>query len=125
MDTQSTLGSAPEQPALALHVATRSAERVAAFARWSRLSDVGPFLVILVTALFAFRYPLFYGYRWIGNSDRWDQYLLFAKFHADSLSHGTFRAWSDNLTCGFDILAQPFSFFTPWFVLPALLRTSD
>lgn len=125
MDTQSTLDSAPEQPAPTLRLPTSSSERGQAFVRWSRLNDVAPLLVIVVTAVFAFRYPLFYGYRWIGNSDRWDQYLLFAKFHADSLSNGTFRAWSDNLIGGFDILAQPFSFITPWFFLPTLLHTSD
>jgi hypothetical protein len=125
MDSQSTLDSVPGRPALALRVPTPSTDRVDAFVHWSRLNTVAPFLVILVTALVAFRYPLFYGYRWIGNSDRWDQYLLFAKFHADSLANGTFRAWSNNLIGGFDILAQPFSFITPWFVLPTLLHTSD
>jgi hypothetical protein len=124
MDTQSTLDSAP-QPSLTWRVLAPSTVRVDAFVRWSRLKHVAPFLVMVVAAVFAFRYPLFYGYRWIGNSDRWDQYLLFAKFHTDSLANGTFRAWSDNLIGGFDILAQPFSFISPWFIIPTLLHTSD
>jgi hypothetical protein len=123
MDTQSTLDSVPER-SLAPRVVAPTI-RVQTLVRWSWLGYFSPFLVIIAAAGFAFRYPLFYGYRWIGNSDRWDQYLLFAKFHADSFAAGTFRAWSDNILGGFDILAQPFSFVSPWFIVPALLHTSD
>ncbi|MBV9583238.1 MAG: hypothetical protein JO057_32020, partial [Chloroflexi bacterium] len=92
---------------------------------WSTLVALAPFVVFFGVAALAFRYPLLAGYRWIGNSDRWNQYLLFVQFHTYSLNAGTFRAWSGNLTDGFDILAQPFSFFSPWFLLPTLFHTSD
>src|SRR5262249_40421694 len=69
--------------------------------------------------------PLFYGYRFLGNSDRWNQYVLFVQFHVDAIERGSFTAWSDNLLGGFDTLAQPFSFFTPLNLIPPLLRTSD
>src|SRR5262245_2753700 len=89
------------------------------------LSDIPAVLVMLAAAEFAFRYPLFYGYRFLGNSDRWNQYVLFVQFHVDAIERGSFTAWSDNLLGGFDILAQPFSFFTPLNLIPPLLRTSD
>jgi hypothetical protein len=88
-------------------------------------SDIPSLVVLLAGAAFVFRYPLFYGYRFIGNSDRWNHYLLFAQFHADALAAGSFSAWSENLLGGFDTLAQPFSFFSPLFLIPPLLHTSD
>ena len=72
-----------------------------------------------------FRLPLFAGYRFVGNSDRWNHYLSFAAFHSDNFSRGTFSAWCDYLFMGFDSLAQPFSFVSPLFALPALLGTDD
>jgi hypothetical protein len=124
MDTPSTLEGVSE-PALPPRALAPAGPRVDRSVRWSRLSSIVPLVVIVAAAAFAFRYPLFFGYRWIGNSDRWNQYLLFVQFHADSLAAGTFRAWSDNLVDGFDILAQPFSFFSPQYVIPPLLHTSD
>jgi hypothetical protein len=82
-------------------------------------------LLMLAVAAFAYRYPVFYGYRFIGNSDRWDQYLMFAQFHADALAAGSFTAWSQNLLGGFDTLDQAFGFFTPLFMIAPLLHMSD
>jgi hypothetical protein len=88
-------------------------------------SPLPPLLFIIAAAAFTFRYPLFYGYRFLGNSDRWNQYLLFVQLHSDAIERGNFSAWTDNLLGGFDILAQPFSFFTPLNLIPPLLHTND
>jgi len=82
-------------------------------------------LLFAAIAVYLFRLPLFGGYRFIGNPDRWNHYLSFAKFHADNLARGRFSAWSDYLFSGFDTLSLPFSFFSPLFALPPLLGTPD
>ncbi|MBV9600938.1 MAG: hypothetical protein JOZ87_29335, partial [Chloroflexi bacterium] len=125
MDAQPTFDDVAKPTLAAPPPQATSSVRVRTSVRWSTLRAVAPFAVFLAAGAFAFRYPLFEGYRWIGNSDRWNQYLLFAQFHADSLNSGTFRAWSNNLIEGFDTLAQPFSFFSPLFLIPPLFHTSD
>ncbi len=82
-------------------------------------------LLLSGTAVFLFRLPLFEGYRFIGNSDRWNHHLSFATFHSSNLTRGTFSAWSEFVFTGFDTLSSPGSFFSPLFVLPTLLGTGD
>lgn len=89
--------------------------------RW----HLSPALLLVAIALFLFRLPLFRGYRFIGNSDRWNHHLSFAAFHSDNLARGTFSVWSEYLLTGFDTLAVPGNFFSPLFALPALLGTDD
>jgi len=124
MDAQWTLDKPSEPTARPQAPLTLKSRAEALIGRTWR-SDIPSLVVMLAGAAFVFRYPLFYGYRFIGNSDRWNQYLLFAQFHADALAAGSFSAWSENLLGGFDILAQPFSFFSPLFLIPPLLHTSD
>ncbi len=82
-------------------------------------------LFLLGIVLFLFRLPLFAGFRFIGNSDRWNHHLSFVAFHSDNLARRAFAAWSNYLLMGFDTLAMPGNFPSPLFLLPALLRTRD
>ncbi len=84
-----------------------------------------PALFLLAAVAALFRLPLFLGYRFIGNSDRWNHHLAFAQFHTDNLLRGTLAAWSETLLAGFDTLAAPGNFPSPVFALPALLGTPD
>jgi hypothetical protein len=86
---------------------------------------VAPLLLFAAVALFLFRLPLFEGYRFVGNPDRWNHYLSLASFHSTNFSRHRFSAWCEYLFIGFDTLALPFSFVSPLFALPALLATND
>jgi hypothetical protein len=97
---------------------------ISVFRRLLILHGIAALACVAVTA-FLFRLPVFYGYRFIGNSDRWNHYLSFARFHADNLVLGHFSAWSEHLFSGFDTLSLPFSFVSPLFVLPAVLGITD
>src|SRR5438034_2231150 len=121
MEAQSTLEKTAE-PTSALAEPLMLPRRAEALLRLSLRANVAAVVTLLAAAFFVFRYPVFYGYRFIGNSDRWDQYLLFAQLHADALSAGSFRSWSEYLLGGFDPLAQAFSFFSPLFLIAPLLR---
>jgi hypothetical protein len=124
MEAQSTLAK-PSEPTDALPIEPGLTSRSVARIRRILHGDLLPFIAMLTAAAFAFRYPLFQSYRFVGNSDRWTQYLLFAQFHSDALASGSFRAWSQNLLGGFDSLAQPFAFFSPLFLIAPLLHTAD
>jgi putative flippase GtrA len=82
-------------------------------------------LLLIAAVAFTFQQTLFFGYRFVGNSDRLNQYLSFISFHTHNLERGQFSAWSDNMFDGFDILSLPMSFFTPLYAIPALLHTDD
>jgi hypothetical protein len=123
MDAQSTLAK-PSEPTDTLPTGSALTRRRQALVQRGLQGDLLPVVVLVAASVFAFRY-LLYGYRFIGNSDRWNQYVLFAQFHADTLATGSFTTWSQNLLAGFDIVAQPFGFFTPLFLIAPLLHTSD
>ena len=89
------------------------------------LPHAWPAVLFAGTAIYLFRLPLFYHFRFIGNPDRWNHYLSFALFHAHNLGHRSFASWSEFLFAGFDTLALPFSFFSPLFAVPALLGATD
>ncbi len=82
-------------------------------------------LFLVGVVVFLFRLPLRHGYRFIGNSDRWNHHLSFAAFHAEDLARGTLAAWSESLFMGFDTLALPGNFPSPLVALPPLLGTAD
>ena len=84
-----------------------------------------PSVFLVAAAAFVFQQTLFFGYRFIGNSDRLNHYLSFILFHTHNIERGQFAAWSDFMYDGFDTLALPMSFVTPLFALPALLHTDD
>jgi hypothetical protein len=81
---------------------------------------IWPIVFFAIATAFIFRYPLFSGYRFIGNSDRYNQYLTFVHFHAQNIARGDFSAWSGDMLGGFDSLSLAFSFPSPLF-LPAVL----
>jgi hypothetical protein len=113
------------------HVSASAAEPTRAPALEARRRRVAlprhvlPALVLVAATVFAFQQTLLFGYRFIGNSDRLNQYLAFILFHTHNLEQGRFAAWSEYMLNGFDILALPFSFFTPLYALPVLLHTDD
>ena len=80
-------------------------------------------LFFLGAVVFLFRLPLFYGYRFVGNSDRWNHYLSFVRFHADHLAHRQLSAWSEHLLLGLDTFK--FVIPTPLYALPALVGSRD
>src|SRR5919202_104343 len=84
-----------------------------------------PSVFLVAATIFAFHQTFLFGYRFVGNSDRLNQYLSFILYHTHYLEQGRFAAWSDYMYNGFDTLSLPFSFFTPLFALPALLHTDD
>jgi hypothetical protein len=84
-----------------------------------------PILFLVAASAFVFKETLFFGYRFIGNSDRLNHYLSFILFHTHNLEQGHFAAWSEYVYDGLDTLSLPMSFVTPLFALPALLHTDD
>src|SRR5919198_619505 len=84
-----------------------------------------PGLLLLAATVFAFQQTFLFGYRFIGNSDRLNQYISFILYHTHNLEQGRFAAWSEYMYDGFDSLSLPFSFFTPFYALPVLLHTDD
>jgi hypothetical protein len=84
-----------------------------------------PIALLAIATAFIFREPLFYGYRFIGNSDRYNQYLTFLEYHARNIAAGNFSAWSEHMLGGFDTLSLAFSFPSPLFLPAVLLRSAD
>ncbi|PYN96857.1 MAG: hypothetical protein DMD91_19900 [Candidatus Rokuibacteriota bacterium] len=80
-------------------------------------------LFFVGAVVFLFRLPLFYGYRFVGNSDRWNHYLSFVRFYSDNLAEGRVWAWSEHLLLGFDTLK--FIVPTPLYALPVILGSRD
>ncbi|MBV9329803.1 MAG: hypothetical protein JO352_39370 [Chloroflexi bacterium] len=84
-----------------------------------------PIALLVLATIFIFRYPLLLGYRFIGNSDRYNQYLAFVDFYKQNLTGGGFSAWSEHMYGGFDLLSLAFSFPSPLFLFAVLFRDAD
>jgi putative flippase GtrA len=101
--------------------------------RWPRLvarlnalpRHLLPCLFLIAATTFAFRETLFFGYRYIGNSDRLNHYISFILYHTHYFEQGEFSAWAGYIFDGFDSLSLPMSFVTPLYPIPALLHTDD